>query len=356
MRKVVLCVSNDLIIDQRLHKVCLTLLANGFNPVLLGIKKRDSLPLSERDYECIRLPLLFNFGKLFYLEVNLRFFFYLLFSRANIITSNDLDTIFPCYLVSVIKNTKLVYDSHEYFTELPELQKRKFSRTIWLKLEELLFPRLKYVSTVGNFIAEAYRKKYKVPVSVIRNMPLRVNAINKQPKQKIIIYQGAINIGRGIDLMIDAMLFLPDYELWIIGEGLIFNIIKERCIAITNVRVLGKVSFQELPLLTTQGMVGLSLEEDLGLNYRYSLPNKIFDYVNARIPVIVSDLPEMRSLVEQYNIGKILFDRSTEGLSFLIKSICEDDRNYQLFVENCELASKVLNWEMQEPLLLSLYQ
>ncbi|MBC7389237.1 MAG: glycosyltransferase [Opitutaceae bacterium] len=356
MKRVVLCVSNDHVVDQRLHKVCLTLLKYGFNPILVGIKKRDSLPLSKREYECIRMPIIFNSGKLFYFELNLRLFFYLLFSKADIITANDLDTIFPCYLVSRLKKIRLVYDSHEYFTELPELQKKKFTRAIWLKLEEALFSKLKYISTVGNFIAEAYSKKYNVPVSVIRNMPLKVDNPVCNSKTNIIIYQGAVNVGRGIELMIKAFAYLPEYELWIIGDGLIFKNILEQCKSSNNVKVLGKKTFQELPLLTSQGMLGLSLEEDLGLNYRYSLPNKIFDYVNARIPVIVSDLPEMRALVEKYNIGLVLFNRSPEALSKLIKSICEDDLKYQSFVQSCELASQELNWEMQEPLLVSLYQ
>ena len=356
MKRVVLCVSNDHIIDQRLHKVCLSLLSHGLNPVLVGIKKRDSLPLTKREYECVRMPLIFNSGKLFYIELNIRLFIYLLFCKADIITANDLDTIFPCYLVSILKKIRLVYDSHEYFTELPELQKRKLSRAIWLKLEEFLFPKLKYVSTVGNFIAEAYRKKYNVPVLVIRNMPLKVDCSSINLKEKIIIYQGAVNMGRGIELMVRAFAFLPDYELWIIGEGLIFKTIQEQCRNVKNVKFLGKKTFQELPLLTVKGMLGLSLEEDLGLNYRYSLPNKIFDYVNARIPVIVSDLPEMRALVEKHHIGQVLFERSPEALSNLISSICEDKLKYQALVQNCDLASRELNWKMQEPLLMSLYQ
>jgi len=356
MKKVILCVANDLTIDQRLHKVCLTLVSNGFSPTLLGVYKRDSVPLIERPYKSVRLPLFFNHGKLFYAEVNIRFFFYLLFNKVDIINANDLDTIIPCYLISIIKRVKLVYDSHEYFTEVPELQNRKTEKAIWTSVEEFIFPKLQFVSTVGNYIANEYIKKYNVDVLVVRNMPFKSESLLKPSnKNKILIYQGAVNVGRGIELMIEAMLFLPDFQLWIIGVGPIFKTISEKHKNNSGVKFFGKKSFHELSEITVHGMIGLSLEEDLGLNYRYALPNKIFDYVHAGIPVIVSDLPEMRSLVEEYKIGKILKERTPQSLAKMINSISVDEIEYQVLVENCKEASEVLNWERQEPVLLTLY-
>ncbi len=356
-QRVILTVSNDIATDQRLHKVCTSLEKAGFSPLLVGRKKKNSLALEKRSYATERLPMWFEEGKLFYLELNLRLFFYLLMHRADIITANDLDTLLPCFLVSRLKGSKLVYDSHEYYTEVPELAHRPFEKKLWTLLERWIFPQLERVSTVGNSIANAYSQKYGVPVVVVRNMPSKWE-LNKEVglKEKILIYQGAVNMGRGIELMMETMALLPEFTLWIIGDGPLWKRLKEEARTTPNVKFWGKLPFHELKPLTSQAMIGLSLEEDIGLNYRYALPNKIFDYVQSQVPIICSDLPEMRAIVEGYVIGEILKERTAHALAKVVTSMSQDEGRYLSYQANCRTAALELTWENAEPTLISLYQ
>jgi glycosyltransferase involved in cell wall biosynthesis len=327
----------------------------GFAPTLVGRQKKDSLPLPSRTYTTTRLPLIFQKGKLFYLELNIRLFFFMLFKKVDIITANDLDTLLPCFIVAKLKAKRLVYDSHEYFTELPELAHRKIEKKIWEMLEKAIFPNLQHISTVSNSIAVEYQKKYGKKVKLVCNYPMYQEITFSKTKEKILLYQGAVNAGRGLELMIETMVFLPDYKLWIIGSGTLQNKINAKAENLPNVKVMGKIPFEELKSVTPKALVGLSLEEDLGLNYRYALPNKIFDYVQAGVPVICSDLPEMRALVEEYGIGKVLFDRKPEMLAKMILELYSNKMEYESLTSNCLAASKILTWENEEKTLLSLY-
>ena len=223
------------------------------------------------------MKLWFTKGKWFYLEYNFRLFWFLLFQKVNILNANDLDTLLANFLVSRLKRARLIYDSHEYFTEVPELIHRKSTRNIWLKLEQFIFPKLKQVYTVNGSLAKIYGEKYQKEVGIIRNVPFGKNPVTEAKKEKILIYQGALNIGRGIDLMIRAMAFLPEYKLWIIGRGDIEK--KLKTLAKSEAypdRIVfhGFTPLEKLFNFTTQAILGLSLEEDLGANYRFSSPIK----------------------------------------------------------------------------------
>ena len=122
----------------------------------------------------------------------------------------------------------------------------------------------------------------------------------------MIIYQGALNIGRGLELIISTMQFLDEFVLIMAGEGDISLQLKELTKELgmdDRVEFAGRYQPDALYLITCSCDLGISLEEDRGLNYRYALPNKLFDYIQARIPVLCSDLPEMRQIVENYNVG-----------------------------------------------------
>ena len=164
MQRIIVSVTNDLVTDQRVKKVCESLQSFGFYITLIGRKLPNSLPIS-RDYKVIRMPLLFKTGKFFYAEYNIRLFFKLLFLKKDILLANDLDTLLPNYLISRLFSKKIVYDSHELYTEVPELISRPRTQNVWLKIEEFIFPKLKNVYTVNEKIAEIYSNKYNVPVN-----------------------------------------------------------------------------------------------------------------------------------------------------------------------------------------------
>lgn len=360
-KKVILSVINDISTDQRIHRIATALHEAGYEVLIVGRKLPESIPLPKRPYRMHRMRLLFKSGKLFYLAFNLRLFFFLLFQRANILNANDLDTLLANFLVSRIRNIPLVYDSHEYFTEVPELVHRSRTRKIWLTLEQWIFPKLKHTYTVNESIANIYRDKYTVDVKVVRNVPWsHKTRIPDAEKQNILIYQGALNVGRGIDLMIEAMTYLPNCQLWIAGKGDVEeelrNLVVQKELS-DRVIFKGLIPMNQLAKITAQARLGFSLEEDLGKNYYYASPNKVYDYIQAGVPVLVADLPEMSRTVEQYKVGEILTkeERKPQILAKHIESMLSNVTLYKEYVENCLKASEVLNWENERTKLFEIY-
>ncbi|MDG1509979.1 MAG: glycosyltransferase, partial [Flavobacteriaceae bacterium] len=171
--------------------------------------------------------------------------------------------------------------------------------------------------------------------------------------KKVILYQGSVNIGRGIELMIDTMALLDEYLFIVIGDGDIIAQLKEKVSNLSlhdKVKFIGKKTPNELKKLTPNATIGMSLEEDLGLNYRYALPNKIFDYLHAHVPVIVSDLPEMRSLIKKHPIGEILIERTPKTLAKTIINMTNISYEKEL-----KTAKKELNWSKEKEKLISIF-
>lgn len=358
-KKIIIAVINDLSGDQRIHRIATTLAENGFEVRVVGRLLPDSQALSLRPYQTHRMRLWFRKGKWFYLEYNLRLFWYLLWQKADIVNANDLDTLAGSFMAATIKGAELIYDSHEYFTEVPELVERPFTRKIWLLLEKWIFPRLKKVYTVNAMIAQIYQQKYGVNVGVVRNLPFSREPHAQPATSQILLYQGALNLGRGIELMVDAMAYLPEYTLLIVGKGDISGQLQQQVEdkKIDNVVFQGFVPFESLFDFTTRACLGLSLEEDMGANYRYASPNKIYDYIQAHVPVLVSDLPVMRQLIEHTQTGAILpaDARTPENLAQSIRKITENTVYYTSLKENCRKAARELNWEKEKQVLIDYY-
>ena len=357
MKKVIISVTNDLNTDQRVDKVANSLFENGFSVLLVGRKIRNlSTPLISRGYDCHRFNLMFNKGFLFYFEFNIRLFFFLLFRKSDILLSNDLDTLLPNFLVSKLKRKKLVYDSHELFVEVPELINRPIVKRVWLWIEQFCLPRIKYSYTVSSSIANYYRKKYNLDMCVVRNFPFYQKIdVNSTKNDKKIIYQGAVNQDRGIDLMIASMQYV-DAKLYIAGAGDLLEQMTAYAKQINldnKVIFLGQVPFQKLSKITQSCALGLSFEEDTCLAYRYSLPNKIFDYIHAEIPVLISNLPEFNSIMKKYDVGMILSSRDPKEVATQINALISVDRNSIL--TKIRLAKQDLCWENEQKELLSLF-
>lgn len=365
LAKIYFSVINDLVSDQRVDRMIQTLTKAGYQVCLTGRKLPWSPPLERRDYQTYRMNLWVKKGFAFYAWFNIRLFFYLI-SRRNpmIFVANDLDTLPASFLASSLRGVPLVYDSHEYFTEVPELIQRDFVRKFWLRLEKWILPRLRFAITVSDPIAEAYREKYGTDFHVVYNYPLRKRNTRTFPlpqmanNTRILLYQGSVNVGRGLELLISAIESMQEVLLVIAGDG---DIREELEIYVRNRKLSDKIHFtgrippDALNGLTSQAHAGVSLEEDLGLNYRYALPNKLFDYIQAKIPVLVSDLPEMRKLLVQYPVGLVAGSRDPESIRKQLELLLFDEKKRQEWKKNLTQASVQLCWENQENKILDLF-
>jgi glycosyltransferase involved in cell wall biosynthesis/2-polyprenyl-3-methyl-5-hydroxy-6-metoxy-1,4-benzoquinol methylase len=355
--KITASVTNDLVTDQRVHKVCTTLLQNGYEVKLVGRKFRNSKPL-QRAYRTDRMRLLFNRSVFFYAEYNLRLFFYLLFDKADIYLSNDTDSLPANYLAAKIRRKPLVFDAHEMFPEVPEVTQRKFVKAVWTKMEDWIFPHLKNTYTVCQSIADIYNRKYGIDMQVVRNIPSVEQTTHVQPAidtkgKKIILYQGAVNVGRGIEWIIDAMPYLPDFLFYVVGDGDVLNDLKEKVNRQNlNDRVIftGRIPFEELPAYTICADIGINLLENKGLNYYYSLPNRIFDYIRKNIPVLATDFPEIRRIVAHYGIGTLVAHYDPPFLAATIRQMATEEKNMEGFAT----ANAELSWENEAQTLLRL--
>ena len=357
--QVIVTVSNDLCTDQRVQKVCKSLIDRGHSVRLIGRVLPASLPL-HLPYQTKRFKLWFNTGPLFYINLNLRLFFYLLFARCDAIHSNDLDTLLPSWLVAGMRRKMLVYDTHEYFTGVPELQKRPLVRSIWEFIERLIFPKLKRIITVNDSIAELYQNRYgNKEIQVIRNIPnAEINIVSNQEflsvfppgKFRIILQGNGINVDRGGEEAIEMMKWLDRAVLIIAGNGDVIQQLKENVIAEQleeRVIFMPRMPYNELLGLTQLCDLGLTLDKDTNINYRFSLPNKLFDYLRAGIPVLASDLSEVRKIVETYHTGWIVDKVDPQLMADQINELIDNPDVYLKVKANLAEASNQLSWEKE---------
>lgn len=356
-KRVIVSVINDLNTDQRVHKVCTYIQSRGYDVLLVGRKKRDSQVMEPRNYGTKRFTMLFEKGALFYAFFNARLFFFLLFRKADILVSNDLDTLLPNYLVSRLKRTSLVYDSHEYFTEVPELISRPKVQAVWERIEKWIFPKLDKVSTVNQSIARKYEEKYQVKLQVVRNVSPKYipdTSITRTdlglPLEKtILIMQGAgLNIDRGVEEAIRAMPFLDSCVLIIVGNGDIIpamKILVETQQWQDKVLFFGKRPYRELMQFTQLADFGLSFDQPTNPNYLFSLPNKVFDYIHTGTPLFCSNVVEVSKLVNNYNIGHVIHDFSPQALADSIARCIADKELVASWKKNCQVAAEKECWE-----------
>ena len=367
-KKAIVSVTNDLYTDQRVHKVCLFLESQGFSVILVGRKRKSSVELQTRTYSIKRFNLFFDKGAKFYAEYNFRLFWYLIFRKVDVLVANDLDTLLANYSVSKFKPfSRLVYDSHEYFTEVPELIHRKKVKQIWETIEAWIFPKLKTIYTVNSSIAKLYADKYQKEIKVVRNISPSWEPLNLKSKKELgipenknlIILQGAgINIDRGAEEAIQAMTLVENTVLMIVGDGDVVFQLKTYIIdnqLVDKVLFFDKRPYNEMMNFTYYADLGLTLDKPTNINYRYSLPNKVFDYIQAETPIIGTNLIEISKILSEYGVGEIIEEFTPENLALLINSIFSSESKLANLKANCSKARKVLNWESEIEILKEIY-
>tara|TARA_B100001115_G_scaffold184485_1_gene187140 strand:- start:562 stop:1695 length:1134 start_codon:yes stop_codon:yes gene_type:complete len=364
VKSVVITVSNDLVTDQRVQRSISVLLDEGFQVNFVGRKLPASQDFDPK-YEYHRFKLWFHKGFLFYAQLNIWLFFYLLFRKPyDLYWANDLDTLWPNYLVARLRRKPLIYDSHEYFCGVPEIQGRPLVKAVWQGLEKRIFPKLKWVLTVNNSIADLYEKDYGIRPRVLRNVGNSLLPENWKSRLELglpenaflMVNQGAgINVDRGMEEVLEALVGLDsNIYLMIIGKGDVLPFLKERA---QKADLKGRVHFMDpMPYVdmlryTVVADLGLSLDKDSNINYRFSLPNKVFDYIKCGIPILASKVVEVQNLVEGEGIG-LCSDVEPKALQEKIREIQALGKAH--FKEALADAAKKHSWEKEQQVIREL--
>ena len=365
-KKITVSVISDLTTDQRVIRISSTLQHMGFDVTVIARAFPDSLALESYPFKAKRIRCYFRKGFLQYAEFNLKLFFRLLFCKTDYLLANDLDVLMPNYIISKLRNKKIFYDTHEYFTGVPELKNAPVKRKIWKWIEDRIFPKLKVVYTVNDSVKNTYENEYGNKLGVIRNVPVTSNTASKPlPKEwegkKILLMQGAgINVGRGGLELLEAMRLLSnDYLLVYIGGGTQWETIAQNRIAWQledRVEMIGKLPPSQLKQYTGLAHIGFSLDSFDDINYLFNLPNKIFDYIHAGVPLIATAIPEVERIVESYKCGICIPDLKPATIAKAITAMMEDKTVYDQYKLNCLEAAKELCWENESKKLIAIYQ
>ena len=342
-------------------RICSSLSGSGHEVYLVGRRLPESALLASRAFRQKRLRCFFRKGKLFYLEYNLRLLLYLLSQKMDIIHAVDLDTILPAVICKRWKGVRVIYDAHEYFTETPEVVRRPLVQKVWSKVADWAVPRVDAAFTVGPALAGIMSERYDRPFGCVRNVPMArpFPERDKREQPPVILYQGALNEGRGLETMIRAIPDIPHVQLWLAGEGDLSGSLRQQVAAQPalkdRIRFLGFLRPEDLAAITPRATLGLNLLENTGLSYYYSLANKAFDYIQAGVPAIHMNFPEYRTLADRYGAIALLDELSPTRLARLINDLLDSPNRLEQLRAECKNAAPLLTWEREERALLRYY-
>jgi len=353
---IICAVTNDLNQDQRMRRVCTTLQRQGYEVTLVGRSKAASEPLTSQPYQQVRLEVEPEHGPWFYFNYNQALLQYLKQQRPDIIYAVDTDTLLACTRAKKKLGCRLVLDAHEYFTEVPELTNKPVKKTIWRQVEKYCLPHTDARITVGPALAKVLTERDRQSYEVIRNVPEKTGKKHERGNsEKIILYQGVLNRGRGLEAAIDAlpMIAEKEVELHLVGGGDLEAELKARA---ANSSCAERIVFHgwlygdQLQRQTAGAWLGLNLLDDSALNYRYSLANKFFDYMHAAVPSLNMDLPEYQSIVAEHAVGLMCQDLSPSTIANVINSITP--QQYDDMVHAAEVASPLFCWDQEQHTLI----
>lgn len=360
-QRIIITVINNLVSDNRVHKMAGYLENRGYEVWMVGRTWPGGQIPSGRPGRVFRFKMLFHKGVLFYLCMNIRLFLFLTTHRCNRIVAVDLDTLPACVLAGWLKRILVIMDSHELFTEIPELQHRLIKKRIWQWIEAFFIRRISAGITVSPGLVKIYKERYNKEFLLVRNVPditgglMELRATADKPT---IYYQGALNVGRGLESAIKALVYLPGYRMVIVGDGDIASSLRQMAVDLrvdNRVVFVGKVPFEDLHKYIIGAHIGLCLLENIGLNYYHSLPNRIFDYPLAGLPVLASAFPDISEVVSQHETGLLTETLDPQKIAELIKQACEDFHLRHHWSRTLPQVASKLNWEKETRVLNALF-
>jgi glycosyltransferase involved in cell wall biosynthesis len=237
-------------------------------------------------------------------------------------------------------------------------------QAIWEKVQTFTFKHCDTAFTVGPAIARYFTEKYHKPVQVVRNMP-RASVVAHTDtahfaaieNKKFILYQGALNEGRGLELLIQAMVNIP-CELVLAGEGDVSEPLRKLTQSLhleNKVHFLGMIPPHQLPALTKLAYIGFNVSENVGLSYYLSLNNKFFDYTQSHLPSLINPYPEYKQLLSEFQVG-LLTEPKVESIIEQASELLNNPSLYQELKSQCIAASEKWTWEQETPKLLSIFE
>lgn len=298
-----------------------------------------------------------NSSLIFYLKFSLILTYRLLLTKAELIFAEDVYTLPFVILFAKLKKAKVCYDSREIYAHLAGLSNKKNKQLFWRWIEKTFIKSADVVITTGEMDSTYLEKEYNLQDAVvIRNLPPAKEIMesfnyrekyNLRNNEIILLYQGVILPGRGLNIIFNIMDQLLNCVLIILGDG----IYEEKCRQIVREKNLpdkvfffGKVTQNELLKYTSGADIGLALIENLSLSYYYALPNKMFEYIYCGLPVIASNLPQMKAVIEKYNVGLCVNVEDSNEIKRVINMVASDDNYRKRLSANCKEASLELNW------------
>ncbi|ANH81021.1 hypothetical protein A8C56_08550 [Niabella ginsenosidivorans] len=338
----------------------------GFDVFVYARSEKNSLPLGQYSFRAKRIHCYFKSGFLKFGEFNIKLLLKLLFKKTDYILANDLDALVPAFIASKIRNKKLFYDTHEYYTGVPELKNAPFKKSVWKFFENRIFPKLETIYTVNDSVKRLYDTEYKKNLAVIRNVPVRtvVKPIEKPLHWKnrtVLLMQGiGIHPGRGGIELLEMMKFMPDeYLLVYIGWGTQWEEILQKRTAWSlqhKVEMIPKMPPEQLKQYTPHADLGFSLDGFDNDNYLYNLPNKLFDYIQAGVPVVATAIPEVLKIIEHYHCGICLFSNEPEKMAEAVIKLYHNKEYYQTLKNNARIAAQELCWDIEKIKLQDIYK
>ena len=310
-KHIIMAVTNDLVTDQRVGRTCAALQEAGYAVTLVGRRLKESPRLASRQYKCVRMRLLFRRSALFYAEYNLRLLLRLMVIPADLFYANDSDTLLACCWAARLRRKPLAFDAHELFPDVPELVGKPVVRRVWRWVERRCLPYVTVAFTVSQPVAEVYCHRYGIEMKVLRNVPVSSTAMpttKRVGEKTMLLYQGAVNVGRGVRELIDVMNLLPDCLLTVAGDGDLLDEMKAYAAKKPwggRIEFLGRVTPERLHAITGEADLGLCLLEELGLSYQCALPNRIGDFIHAGVPILATGFEAIREVLEHYGVGTV---------------------------------------------------
>jgi len=357
---------NQIEFERRIHNQIDTAKSLGYKILSVSLgKPGDKNCEKQKGFLVKRLFTRFHEkGPLKFLYFNIKVFIYILFRPVQIIHCHDLWPLPAAALASLLKNCILVYDAHEYYGGLNIFTARPIRKNIWMILEWLSIPLIDTLITVSEPLGELYKKRYPQlkKVDIIRNVPKYEESDNAEKFADssfdyTVIFHGHFKPGRGLENLVQAMKYLQNVKLIMVGGGelkdTLLNTVSD--LNLKNIEFIDYINQNELISHASKADIGIVLFEPTSLNYSFALPNKFFEYAMAGLPILASNIETFEYYIKKYNVGKTVNPQNVNKIASTLKKMLDDESGLKEWSKNCLQMANECNWEIESRKLEKLY-